>query len=276
MAFQDELKDGLLDSVSQLIPEDKKEEVQAELLGKLSPTLEKLTKVLTDQSNDIAAFKKKAKELEIQLREKSGSTPPAPTGIDPDEYRRVQADLEVKEQALSELATKHSTTERERKELEKLVKMASDKLERESSFLNATVKETELRKAIGNLSLKEPEMADEVFNILLPNVKVSIDEKTGARKTSARLKDDTGIDADVPLLDYVKSWAEKSLVAKSLLAAPRTSGSGAQGAYSAGSIGGPKGIEQLYEEAVARAKSGDQRAISEVIALQAKMQAAKR
>ena len=244
MAFQDEIRDSLADMMGQLVPADKKADFEAGFAEKLAPVFDKMGKVFEESSKSLAQYKAKVRELE-------GSRKPEGNQGDSDEYRKALQELEAKEKALEELSSQHGTTVRERKELEKQFKATAERLERESAYLNETVRAAELRKAIGILSLQEG-TGDEVFDLLSGNVKVSVDDKTGARKVTARMKDESGADIDAPLSDYVKNWAEKSAVAKRVLAAPRTSGGGAQGATGPGSIGGPKGLEQQYVEAQAR------------------------
>jgi len=97
-------------------------------------------------------------------------------------------------------------------------------------------------------------MSDEVFGLLSGDIKIDVGED-GTRRVYARMKGDSGVEMEVTPLDYIKNWADTSVLAKSILAPPRSSGSGASGAGGAGSIGGSKSTEQLYQEALASGRT---------------------
>ena len=244
MAFQDELRDSLVG----LIPEEKKGDFD-ELMKSIS---DKMTKVFERSSVDIEDLKKKNRELEARIQTQTSTVPP-----NSEEYSKVLRQLEerdrqieAKQKEVEDISTKFQGTAKHNKELEKLSKTLQEQLDKESRLLDETVKSSELRKAVSMLSFKDPSMSDEVFELLYGDVKVAPDD-SGNRKAFAVMKGESGTDIPANLTDYVKNWAESSALAKSILAAPRSSGSGATGTGGFGSIGGPKTTEQLYQEAVA-------------------------
>lgn len=241
MAFQDELRDILVG----FIPEEKKEEFAEKSAG----VFEKMGQVFNDSAASIAAQKTKIRELEAKTQTLESK--------DPEEFSKVlrqleerDKGLEAKQKELDEINGKFQGTSKMNKELEKLSKKLQDQLEKESKVLNETVKSAELRKAISSLSLKDPSMSDEVFNLLSHDVKIDVGDD-GTRRVYARMKGDSGVEMEVTPLEFIKNWADNSPLAKSILAPPRSSGSGASGAGGAGSIGGSKSTEQLYHEAMA-------------------------
>ena len=245
MAFQDELRDILVG----FVPEDKKEEFTEKSAG----IFEKMGTVFNESAASIAAQKTKIRELEAKAQ--------TVTSADPEEFNKVLRQLEErdkivesKQKELDDVNLKFQSTSKQNKEFEKLAKKLQDQVDKESRILNETVKAAELRKAISSLSLKDPSMSDEVFGLLSGDIKIDVGED-GTRRVYARMKGDSGVEMEVTPLDYIKNWADTSVLAKSILAPPRSSGSGASGAGGAGSIGGSKSTEQLYQEALASGRT---------------------
>lgn len=241
MAFQDEIRSLLVE----MLPEDKREG----FLEKSAEMFDKMGKVFADNAKDLAAAKARVRELEAAKQSTNGSP-------DATEYSKVLRDLEERDRlleanqkALDELKGKFQATAKERKEFELLAQATKASLEKESKALDNTLREGALRKAVSLLSLKDPSMSEEIFRLLSPSIQISTDDK-GERKVFAKLKGEGDIEIDADPEVFVKDWAEKSPLAKAILAAPRNSGGGATGAQG-GSIGGPKTTDQLYEEAVA-------------------------
>lgn len=261
MAFQDEL----LETLVGVVGEEKKEE----LGEKVKPVLDKIGEVLGRSAKDIEDMKKRYRELEA--RQKTGLESP-----DSEEYRKVLRQLEERDQlveqskkSLGEVESKYQMTAKQAKELEKLNKQLQEKLAKETSTLDETLKTSELRKSISLLSFKDPSMADEVFKLLYSGVKTVTDEN-GSRKVFATTKGEGGADVAITLDDYVKEFQEKNPLSKSILAAPRSSGSGASGMGGMGSLGGPKTTEQMYQEAVASGNLQMQMALKARLAAEAK------
>lgn len=233
MTFQEELKAQL----AEMIPEDKRGEFEEKAAG----VFDRMGQYFQKTETSIADMKKALAEAK-----KAGSGKSADgEGIDPREYESLKKTLEERESAFEELTSKYSEVSRKHTSTEKLAKELADKYSAESNSLSELVKQSELRKAIGLLSLTEG-TGDEVFSLLASNVKVKVGDK-GERKVAAYVTDAEGKLIEKPLAEYVKDWASNSPLAKRVLAAPRNSGGGAQGAQ--GSIGGPATLEQKYMDA---------------------------
>lgn len=233
MTFAEQLKEQL----KSFVPEEKQGDFEAgsaDLFKALDGTMSKY-------DTDTKTLKKKIEELSRQ----SGNAQSAP---DPRELEELRTKLSERESAFDEINTKYADVTGKYSKTEKTLKEMQAKLELESTSFSELVKQSELRKAIGLLSLVE-DTGDEVFALLSSNVKVKNDDK-GGRKAVAIVPDADGKLIEKPLDAYVKDWAATSSVAKRVLAAPRNSGSGAQG--SQGSVGGPATLEQKYMEAQKR------------------------
>jgi hypothetical protein len=248
MTFAEQLKEQF----KALIPEDKQGEFEAnsaDLFKAMDGTFAKY-------DNDTKSLKRKIEEAQRQQSSNNGGA-----SIDPRELDELRAKLSERESAFDEINSKYSEVTGKYSKAEKEAKTYQAKLEAESSAYSELVKQSELRKAIGLLSLVE-DTGEEVFALLSSNVKVKIDDK-GGRKAVATVPDADGKMIEKPLDAYVKDWAATSSVAKRVLAAPRNSGSGAQG--SQGTVGGPATLEQKYMDAQ---KRGD---VASMMLLKAKM-----
>lgn len=233
MTFAEQIKG----TVSGFVPEDKREEFEQSM----GPILEGLNKTFEKYDTDIKTFKQKLQES----AKKSGD---APAGVDPREYEELQRKFEERDRAFEELNTKYGETTRKHSMTEKQAKEYAEKLTREATAYSELVKESELRRAMNKLSLVEG-AGDEVYDLLSKNVSVTVNDK-GERKVSASIKGEDGKPMSVSVDDYIREWAEKSPLAKRVLAAPRSSGGGAQGG--AGSLGGPATLEMQYADAIKR------------------------
>lgn len=230
MTFQEELKSQL----AELVPEDKRAEFDEKTAG----VFDNMAKFFAKQAEAVATMKKQAEEA------KRSRLP---------EEERVQFDdlqkrLSERESAFDELSGKYSEVTGKFSKTEKTAKELSERLQVESNAYSELVKQSELRKAIGQLSLTEG-TGDEVFALLSANVKVKVGDK-GERKVIAYVQDTDGKTIEKSPADYVKDWAANSPLAKRVLAAARNTGSGAQGGP--GSIGGPATLEQQYADAEKR------------------------
>jgi predicted nuclease with TOPRIM domain len=232
MAFQEELKFQL----AELVPEDKRAEFEEKTAG----IFDKMGQVFARQAEDMAAMKKQADLAKRSSLSDEGKS----------QFDELQKKLAERESAYDELSSKYSEVTGKHTKAEKMAKELSDKLSGESQAYSELVKQSELRKAIGQLSLTEG-TGDEVFALLASNVKVKVGDK-GERRVVALVPDTDGKLIEKSTTDYVKDWAANSPLAKRVLAAARNTGGGAQGGP--GSIGGPATIEQQYADA---AKRGD-------------------
>lgn len=230
MAFQDELKFQL----AELVPEDKRAEFEEKTAG----IFEKMGQVFAKQADDMASLKKQAEQA------KRSKLPDEQLA----QFDELQKRLAEREAAYDEISGKYSEVASKHTKAEKTAKELGDKLAMESQAYSELVKQSELRKAIGQLSLTEG-TGDEVFALLSANVKVKVGDK-GERKVVAIVPDADGKMIEKNPSDYVKDWASNSPLAKRVLAAARNSGGGAQGGP--GSVGGPATLEQQYAEAQKR------------------------
>ncbi len=220
MSYQDQLKD----KISAFIPEDRKDELEQAI----GPIFDSMSQTFSQYDKDIKDLKKAVKAAEVAAA-KDGSL------IDPKVYDKLQSDYDTMEldlqKAQAELKkyeTQFGEVSKKLTKSELTAKQLSDKLSRESSLLDSHLLSGAIQKEMNNLPLAEG-AAEEIFDILSKNVRVVADEE-GNRRVVALVKDAaTGTEIERTVSEHVKNWANTSPVAKRLLIATRTTGTGAYG-----------------------------------------------
>lgn len=149
-------------------------------------------------------------------------------GIDPKEFERLEGENE-------RLQIELSTLKAAQKDGEKTSKTLSEKLAGVTDRLHRTLKETELRKAMSEYRF-DPEAQNEVFGLLSASLNLQVLEDSAGTRVSAKITKD-GKDAELGVGDAVKQWVETSPLAKRVIIAGKTSGTGSAGS---GVVGGQR------------------------------------
>lgn len=194
MKFQDRLR--------ALISEDKQAEAD-EVFAQMDSTFSRY-------DEDIKAMKERLRSRD---------------GIDPKDFEKLENENETLQGELKSLRSAQ-------KESEKTSKVLSEKLAGVTDRLHKTLKETELRKAMSEYRF-DPDAQNEVFGLLSAQLNLQVLEDDAGTRVSAKISKD-GKDAELGVSDAVKHWAETSPLAKRVIIAGKTSGTGSAGSTGTG------------------------------------------
>jgi len=207
MKFQERLR--------ALLPEDKQKDADE--------IFEQMDSTFSRYDEDIKAMKDKLR---------------ARDGVDMKEYERLESDNKSLTQQLAELKTSH-------KKLEESSKSVVEKLAGVTGQLHASMKEKELRAAMTEYRF-DPETQNEAFSLLASQLALSVVEDAAGTRVTAKVTKD-GKESELTVKDALKGWVDSSPLAKRIIIAGKTSGSGSQGSLS-GSVQGKKWAEMSLKE----------------------------
>ena len=207
MKFQERLR--------ALLPEDKQKEADE--------IFEQMDSTFSRYDEDIKAMKEKLR---------------ARDGVDMKEYERLESENQSLSQQMAELKSAH-------KKLEESSKSLTDKLTGVTGQLHASMKEKELRTAMTEYRF-DPETQNEAFALLASQLSLSVVEDSAGTRVTAKVQKD-GKETELAVKDALKSWVDTSPLAKRIIIAGKTSGSGSQGSLPGG-VQGKKWAEMSLKE----------------------------
>lgn len=195
MKFQERLR--------ALLPDDKQKDAD-EIFEQMDATFSKY-------DEDIKTLKEKVR---------------ARDGVDMKEFERLEVEN-------SELAAQLAESKTALKKLDESSKSLTEKLTGVTGKLHGTLKEKELRAAMSEFKF-DPETQNEAFTLLASQLGLGVvEDSAGTRVTAKVVKD--GKETELAVKDALKAWVDTSPLAKRLIVAGRTSGSGSKGSTAGGS-----------------------------------------
>lgn len=207
MKFQERLR--------ALLPEDKQKEADE--------IFEQMDSTFSRYDEDIKALKDKVR---------------ARDGVDMKEYERLEAENQSLAQQMAELKTSH-------KKLEDSSKSLTEKLTGVTGQLHSSLKEKELRSAMSEYRF-DPETQNEAFSLLASQLSLGVVEDAAGTRVTAKIVKD-GKESELAVKDALKNWVDTSPLAKRIIIAGKTSGSGSQGSLPGG-VQGKKWSEMGLKE----------------------------